>query len=816
MRSVLRSALPLLPLVLIGCREESMAPGQRPPITRPAALMEITITSIGTPQQTASVRSIGTPQASAAAPAPGVQGRWSRIIMAGRFSPLTDTSAQVNGTVQLDPVSTASFTWGTRAGGGYRYVSATYRVRNASDSGTAYGDARHNLTFVGTSTVGTLNGTAISVLRKFNNDTTGLGALATQVLPTGWADLSNSATLTTRAPDVLQAYTEAEVAASGIAGLLPYGFVVTNPGLSVSRTLSANPGASQFDGLVTFAFKVPLQATAADDPFTITGVFFPVDDAETWVTQSFEEADATSTTALLARATALGAQLRSVAGPAAGVTPVSLLCRVRIGGTSGAPTGFMADSIAVASLSPAAFTGAARHIDSTGSSLSATFTQAMAGATASSFVVNGGQSGRAFLGGTFGGAGTTTLSTPGRHFWPGDQVEVTLTPGLAGTTVGSRACPGFVYRYQVVTATATANYSDTTRFSVGNGPFKVAVGDVDNDGDLDIVTADYQANTATVLLGNGTGGFSAPATISAGIGTSPFGVVLADVNADGKLDLLTANVGSGNLSVLLGDGSGGFAAAPHSPFSVGADSSYELAVGDVNGDGRLDIVSASSSDNSVSVLLGDGTGNFAAAQGSPIAAAVAHAGFGIALGDVNQDGRLDIIVPNSFSNTVTVLLGNGDGTFAADPSGPFTVGSAPNSVVVADFNGDGALDIVTGNEFSGTVSTLLGNGAGNFSSFVNSTVGGSNTLYLAVGDVNGDGNLDIMAPLFFGGSNDQLAVLLGDGSGAFSPVVGGPFTVGTNPSSVAVGDFNGDGELDLVTANRNGGGAGSVMVLLNP
>jgi len=816
MRFVPRSAWTLLPLLLIACREQPSAPvQQRVPIAGPPGLMEITITGIGTPQQKASVRSVSAGQAATVAGdvAQGVFSRGARIILDGRLSTLPDTSATVNGTVQMSPVSTASFTWGTRTGGGYRYVSATYQVRNASDSGVAYGDARTNLTFLAVNTPSTLSGTAISVLRRFDNSSAAAG-LATSVLPTGWADLSSTATLTSRAPDVLQVYTEAEAGAltvpADVTSILPYGFVVSNPSTSSSRTLAANPGTSQYDGLVTFAFKVPLQSSATDDPFTITAVFLPVDDDQVVVTQSFEEADVTSTDAIAARATSLGGRVRSLVGTGVASSPATLVCTVRTAGSSGSPTAFIGDSVGITSESPSPYVGAASFL-SANASLSATFSQNMASASATSFVVNSSQGGRAFLAGTYNGGNTTTLSTSSGSFRPGEELEVALTAALLGTTSGARVCNPLVYRYRVATASATAEYAAGSPITVGGGPFKAAVGDVDHDGNLDIVTANFDDNTVTVLRGDGSGGFSAaPGSPRSVGGTNPFGLALSDVNGDGNLDIIVSNEGSNNISVLLGDGTGKFTPAPRSPFSVGA-APYELAVGDINGDGKLDIVSASSSGQTITVLFGDGTGNFVASPGSPIAAG---AGFGVALGDVNRDGKLDIIVPNSSSNTVTVLLGDGQGGFSADPNGPFTVGNNPNSVAVADFDGDGKLDLAVGNESAGTVSILKGDGSGGFTLKSTVTVGGDNILYLAVGDVNGDGTLDIIAPRYSDGASDNtVVVLLGDGTGGFSAASGSPFTVGTNPGSVAVGDLNGDGKLDLVVSNK---GDNTVTVLLNP
>jgi len=821
MRPVLRCALPLLPLLLIGCRGEPVAPRPRAPLTGAAGLMEITITGIGTPQQKTSVHSVSPAavRAEAGTAALGGPPRAPRIILSSRLQALPDTSDTVNGTVQIVPISTTSFTWGTRTGGGYRYVSATYQVRDASDSGTAYGDLRQNLTFLAVSTPSTLSGTAIVTLNKFDG-TTALPGLETSVTPTGWADLSSTATLTARAPDVLQVYTEAEVAAMtapvGVTSIEPYGFVVSNPNSTSSRTLSANPGVSQFDGLVTFAFKVPLQATPADDPFTISMMVLPVDDLEAWVTQSLEETDATSVAAVATRATALTASLRSLTGTTVGSSPATLVCTVRTAGTSGTPTGFLVDSIEITSESPNPYAAAASHLDST-ATLSATFGQTMNAATSATFVVNSFQGSRAFLGGSYTGAGTATLSTPAGHFWPGDEVEVALTAGLHGASEGNRLCHPTVYRYRVAAAVASASFvADTGPLTLGLGatPRPIRAGDVNGDGQLDLLVADYNngsPGSVAVFLGDGAGGFTE--AIAKGspfaVGQGPRGMVLADFNGDGKLDIATANYTDNTVSIRLGDGTGGFGAVK--TYSAGSGP-QDVQAGDVNGDGKLDLVIANNTDGTVTVLLGDGAGGFTPASGSPFT--VGTGPYGVALGDLNGDGNLDIVTGNQGSNDATVLLGDGKGGFTRATGSPYptgTTGSAPSAVALADVNGDGYLDLIVPNSGSGdnNVMVRLGDGSGGFGAASHWSVG-TTPWAIAVGDMNGDGSVDLVV---VNTGSKNVTVLLNDGSGAFTPSTGSPFGVGTLPRGVTLGAFKNDGKLAIAVANLTDGNA---TVLLNP
>ena len=319
-------------LLVLGCGGEPTTPIQ-PSAT--AGVMEITITGIGTPRPAASARALagwGLPSAGAAS-APNAPQRSPQGTMAQALTLLPSP-----GTVELDPVSVASFTLGGRPGG-FRYVSATFRVRNAAADSTAYLTTRTNLTFLAVRSASTLEGSAMVQVLKFDGTAVAAG-VADSILPTGWANLNGNAGLTTRAPDVLQGFTEAEAASftppSGVSPF-PYGFLVRNPNSTGDRSLGANPGPAQFDGLVTFSFKVPLQGAAADDPFTITGLFLAVDDDQAWVLQSREDTDAVSVSALSARGTALSASVASLVGTGGGFPSATPLC-IRTAGTVASPT----------------------------------------------------------------------------------------------------------------------------------------------------------------------------------------------------------------------------------------------------------------------------------------------------------------------------------------------------------------------------------------------------------------------------------------------------------------------------------------------
>ena len=292
---------------------------------------------------------------------------------------------------------------------------------------------------------------------------------------------------------------------------------------------------------------------------------------------------------------------------------------------------------------------------------------------------------------------------------------------------------------------------------------------------------------------------SAPRGFDAGSG--PQSVAVGDFNGDGKPDLAVVNSYSNNVSILLGNGDGTFQI--HVDYPTGAQPG-SVAIGDFNGDGKLDLAVVNSYSNNVSVLLGNGNGTF-----QPAVSYGTGSGTGpafVAVGDFNRDGKLDLAVANSNSSNVSVLLGNGDGTFQTAVN--YDVGGAPTSIAVGDFNHDGKLDLAVAVPVPGPstyVSMLLGNGDGTFQTAVN-----YNAPYapdaVAVGDFNGDGNLDLVV----GNRSSNISVFLGNGDGTFRTAVN--YSAGYNPSSVAVGDFNNDGTLDLAVANS--GSSTTVTVLL--
>jgi len=346
----------------------------------------------------------------------------------------------------------------------------------------------------------------------------------------------------------------------------------------------------------------------------------------------------------------------------------------------------------------------------------------------------------------------------------------------------------------VLLGNGDGTFGSNTDFGTGSEPSSVAIGDLNGDGRPDLAVANEQPpSTVSVLLGNGDGSFGTKTDF--GTGASPHSVAIGDLNADGRPDLAVANYGTGTVSVLLGNGAGAFGAKT----DFGTDSfPLSVAIGDLNGDGRPDLAVANSSAGTVSVLLGNGDGTF----GSKTDFGAGGGSSSVTIGDLNGDRRPDLAVANSVVSTVSVLLGNGDGTFGAHTDFGTGGGGSPQSVVIGDLNGDTRPDLAVANAGSATpsntVSVLLGNGDGTFGAHTDfGTGGGSHSV--AIGDLNGDRRPDLAVA---NTDANTVSVLLGNGDGTFGSKT--DFGTGDGPSSVAIGYLNNDGWPDLAVANSNG------------
>jgi len=336
-----------------------------------------------------------------------------------------------------------------------------------------------------------------------------------------------------------------------------------------------------------------------------------------------------------------------------------------------------------------------------------------------------------------------------------------------------------------------------TTIQASSGPSSVAAADFNNDGNLDLAVSNSGANTVSILLGNGDGTFAPKVDYPAG--NAPMAVAAGDFNHDGILDLAVVNQADNTVSILLGAGGGMFAA--QTAYATGIGPSAVVAA-DLNGDGNLDLAVANQAGNGVSILLGNGDGTFA----PQLAYAAGESPDALVAADFNGDGKLDLAVGNDVTpgGTVTILLNHGDGSFL--PGVAYSTGDSV-SLVAADFNGDGKLDFAAVNYLAQSLSVYLGNGNGTF------TVGPSqitrlspNLVGLAAADVNADGSLELL----MGGNSDiGFTAVENNDAGIFSSILQSGAVAGT--TALAVGDFNNDGSLDLVLASS---GSNTISVVM--
>jgi uncharacterized repeat protein (TIGR01451 family) len=353
---------------------------------------------------------------------------------------------------------------------------------------------------------------------------------------------------------------------------------------------------------------------------------------------------------------------------------------------------------------------------------------------------------------------------------------------------------------QTVQATAANGLLPATSYKVEPGPNWIGSGDFNGDGKADLVTADSNSGGGvSVLLGNGDGTFRQSVSYPAGTGNFTSGVV-GDFNGDGKTDVIVAGTG---IYLLRGNGDGTFQAAVL--LSPTANYSYGIWAGaDVNGDGKLDLVGGVGS--TIIIFMGNGDGTFQAPMTVPFNGPSFSSG---AVADMNVDGKPDLILFNtSYNGGATVLLGNGDGTFQSPVTGPASP-SYPSAFTIADFNGDGKPDVAI-TYWSG-IALQLGNGDGTLQASVVSNLGGTPGSLAFAGDFNGDGKRDVLYSSYV---SNSFNLSFGNGDGTFQPATypGVSFSTDSNPGGLVQGDFNGDGRPDFAVSNY---GTGTVNVFLS-
>ena len=405
------------------------------------------------------------------------------------------------------------------------------------------------------------------------------------------------------------------------------------------------------------------------------------------------------------------------------------------------------------------------------------------------------------LAGTVATAGNVLTFSPAQRFQPGEVVSVSVPTTIQSST-GVPLAAAQVYQFTAAAAGGTGAFALASGLSTASFPHSMATGDVDGDGDLDVlsigssgVTISYNTGQGTFVTGPG-----------AGAGIDPTGLAVADIDGDGDLDVLTSNGLNGNsnspgtIQISLNNGQGVFSNGAR--LSV-ASMALGIAVGDVDGDGDQDIVFSGvfGSYARAGVCLNAGNGTFGAVQQS----GTTNWQIGVSLADIDNDGDLDLL--SASPGSVAICRNNGRGTFGA-----FYLAAAyhSKSLATVDVDGDGDLDLLT-SDGSG-LGVSLNDGQGNFVLGSSLSVPNSgNYSGLAVGDIDGDGDPDVA----IGNGNyfGTISVRLNNGAGVFGggydPVVGGYLAM---PSAAAFADVNGDGNLDLLVAKYNSGGG---EVLLN-
>ena len=330
------------------------------------------------------------------------------------------------------------------------------------------------------------------------------------------------------------------------------------------------------------------------------------------------------------------------------------------------------------------------------------------------------------------------------------------------------------------------------RFRVEGEPHTATLGDIDGDGDLDVVTGN-NFEGVSIVRNRGDGTFGAASKIQ--LRGSAFSILTADVDGDGDFDVATSDLGGGLVRVLANAGEGTFAAPVEHRAGSGP---FHVTAGDVDGDGAPDLVTANVSGNNTSLLRNRGDGTFEEPRNTqvgsgPMAAAVA---------DLDGDGDLDLATANTGSSSVSVLWNDGDGGLAGRVD--LQLSGQPTFVIAADVDGDGRPDLVTANQQEGSVSAFWNAGLSNpgdapatlFESAVRFDLGQAPFSLLAI-DTDGDRDLDIVTSNL---TDDTVSLLLNSGDRSFE--VTAPIPVGGEPRFTLAGDLDGDGDIDIISANH--------------
>ena len=395
-------------------------------------------------------------------------------------------------------------------------------------------------------------------------------------------------------------------------------------------------------------------------------------------------------------------------------------------------------------------------------------------------------------------------------FFVGDRYPITLSllSGSLGASTAATSIGG-----------VTNSILPSASYNVGIGPVALTAADFRNLGLLDIAVVNEIDNTLTILVNQGAGTFLSSAGSPISLGTVRTGapaiapsIASAVLTTGGFHDLLVTDPIANTVQVLLSNGDDTFTQASGSPIAVGQQPSA-IVTGDFNADGNVDFVVTNFTDNSFSLFLGNGDGTFKQATGSPFAIPSAVTGpIAMVATDINSDGNLDLAIVDQTSNTLSILLGNGNATFTEATSSPIAVGKTPVAIATGDVNNDSHPDLAIVNQTDNTVSVLLGNGDGTFTPATNSPLAtGQAPTSVTISDFNADGNADIAVT---DPQTDSVSVFLGLSEGLFAPAFELP--VGTNPTAILSANLSGASLPDVAITDDPSGATGQVTVILSP
>jgi hypothetical protein len=333
-------------------------------------------------------------------------------------------------------------------------------------------------------------------------------------------------------------------------------------------------------------------------------------------------------------------------------------------------------------------------------------------------------------------------------------------------------------------------YEQRPPIATDGGASDLALADVDGDGRLDLIATAPRARAILLMRGDGQGGFAVPETVASYPDTHA--IAAADLDRDGDVDLLTTRHDAHDVTVLRNDGHAAFTMASFAARTEGKAHNHGLVVADFDEDGDADVLTNDQEQHSVALLLGDGQGAFAIAPDSPWS--VGADAYPPAAADIDGDGHLDVISPLVGGAAIAVLRGDGRGAFVA-AKGSERLRDRPYSLAVGDVTGDGKPDVVAAHDDADVASLLAGDGAGGLA-FVRELDLGGRGYDVALVDLDGDSALDLISGCY----PDAIAIQRGDGRGGFTPIAGAPIRIGRGPAAVVVGDLDGDARPDLAAA----------------